>query len=120
MARDSGNAGVPGVADYEVMNIGCGRPISILEVAATMIRVYGLEGKLEPEVNFLFRKGDVRHCFADTSKAQRLLGWKPEVVFEDGLREVVEWARGSESEDAFEDSLDRMAEEGLLVQGIKR
>jgi nucleoside-diphosphate-sugar epimerase len=41
------------------------------------------------------RDGDVRHSQADISKAARLLGYKPIVSFEDGLRTTVEWFRAS-------------------------
>jgi UDP-glucose 4-epimerase len=37
------------------------------------------------------RKGEVRRNYADTSKAERMLGWKAEVGLDDGLRRTVEW-----------------------------
>jgi nucleoside-diphosphate-sugar epimerase len=41
------------------------------------------------------RPGDVRHSCADISKAARLLGYRPLVSFEDGLRLTLEWYRSS-------------------------
>lgn len=37
------------------------------------------------------RPGDARRSYADTSKAARLLGWRPTVPLEEGLRQVVDW-----------------------------
>ena len=38
-----------------------------------------------------FRAGDVRHTLADISKARRLLGYRPDYGFEQGLDEALEW-----------------------------
>ena len=40
---------------------------------------------LKPEVTYRYRKGDIRHCFADISKISAL-GYEPRVKFEDGIR----------------------------------
>jgi len=42
-----------------------------------------------PTVNLPPRPGDARHTLADNSEAQRVLGWRPEVSFEDGLAELI-------------------------------
>jgi len=41
--------------------------------------------QLRPELTSTYRSGDVRHCFADISRAQHLLGYEPQVRLEDGL-----------------------------------
>lgn len=41
------------------------------------------------------RPGDVRHSFADISKAQRLLGYRPAVFFQEGLHSAIEWYKSS-------------------------
>ncbi|MEE8423063.1 MAG: NAD-dependent epimerase/dehydratase family protein [Thermodesulfobacteriota bacterium] len=75
-------------ADYEVYNVGTGTPISVNEVASVLIDYYGK--KVKPEITNKFRKGDIRHCFADISKIKKL-GYKPSVRFEEGVDELVEW-----------------------------
>src|SRR5215204_4019886 len=40
------------------------------------------------------RRGEVRRNYADTSKAQRMLGWKADVGLDEGLRRTVEWFLG--------------------------
>jgi dTDP-L-rhamnose 4-epimerase len=38
-----------------------------------------------------FRAGDIRHCYADISRIQQLLGYQPTVTFEQGVAELVAW-----------------------------
>lgn len=67
------------VGQGEVINIGTGRNYSVLEVA----RLIGGETMfIEP------RQGEARQTLADNTKAQALLGWDPQVSFEDGIAEL--------------------------------
>ncbi len=54
-------------ADHVTLNVGTGRPTSILDLANTVIELYGAD--LNPEIPGTYRKDDIRHCFADASKA---------------------------------------------------
>ncbi len=92
-------------------NIGSGKSISILEIANTLIRLYGK--KLKPEVRNRFRKGDIRHCFADISKIKKELGWSPQTKFDDGMREILGWAADEEAKDGFEQAEKEMKRWGL-------
>jgi nucleoside-diphosphate-sugar epimerase len=67
-------------ADGRAVNVGHGRNISINRVAE-------LIGG--PTVNFPPRPGDAPHTLADNAEAQRTLGWRPEVRFEDGLADLI-------------------------------
>lgn len=67
-------------ASGEVMNVGTGRP-------QTVNRLIELLGG--PVVNIPKRPGEPDCTHADTSKIARLLGWKPEVAFEEGVRRVL-------------------------------
>src|SRR5690606_36030201 len=44
-----------------------------------------------PEITGDYRVGDIRHCFADISKARRILGFQPQVSLESGMQELVAW-----------------------------
>jgi nucleoside-diphosphate-sugar epimerase len=68
------------IADGRAINIGHGRNISINRVA----QLIG-----GPTVNLPARPGDARDTLADNSEARRVLGWRPEVSFEDGLAELI-------------------------------
>ncbi len=98
--------------DYQSLNVGCGNPIGIAEIGWMLARLCGKD--IEPDIQGEFRKGDVRHCFADTSKIQRLLGWLPKVTFEEGLRELVEWSSQIVAEDRFEAATSELRAKGLL------
>jgi dTDP-L-rhamnose 4-epimerase len=76
-------------ADYQLLNVGTGRPISVLQVGELLARELGWAGGFE--ITGTFRAGDIRHCFADISRIQRLVGYTPRNTFEDGVRELVAW-----------------------------
>jgi dTDP-L-rhamnose 4-epimerase len=82
-------------ADYQVMNVGTGRPISVVEVGQALAGELGWTGGFE--ITGQFRAGDIRHCFADISRIQRLLGYQPRVTFETGVRELVAWVGGQQA-----------------------
>jgi len=72
----------------EVMNIGNGKPIRLLELLDMISDLVGRE----LEVIFMEeQKGDVRVTFADISKARKLLGYKPNTRLEEGLEEELKW-----------------------------
>ncbi len=98
-------------ADGEVFNIGTGKPLAIKEVARVLAEFYGVE--IEADIVGKFRKGDVRHCTADIFKARKLLGYEPQVSFDDGMRELIEWSRRAEAEDKFEDAARELNKRGL-------
>ncbi len=74
---------------YEAMNLGSGRPISVLEVCQALLKALG--SPLKPRVMNEFREGDTRHCCADMAKAERLLGFKAKLTFAEGLKELLAW-----------------------------
>ena len=72
-------AGVSG----EVFNVACGTRHSLLAIADAIAAFLGRE---LPRTHTPPRAGDVRHTLADISKAERLLGYRPEVDFAHGIR----------------------------------
>ncbi len=98
-------------ADYEVYNVGTGKPISIIDVAITLIGLYGKN--LKPEVVNKYRSGDIRHCYADISKIRKL-GFEPKVSFKEGMRELVEWGKTQEAVDMTEKAYKELKERGLV------
>jgi dTDP-L-rhamnose 4-epimerase len=81
-------------ADYQVFNVGTGGPVTVLEVVDALMRELGGNGGVE--VTRQWRAGDIRHCFADIRRIQRLLGYSPKVQFADGMRELVRWVSGQQ------------------------
>lgn len=99
-------------ADYEVFNVGTGSPVSILDIARTLIKLYKKD--THPEVASKYRAGDIRHCFADISKIRDKLGFRPKVSLEDGMLELVAWGAKEEAVDGFEDAYGELMKRGLV------
>ena len=99
-------------ADYEVFNVGTGRPTSVLEVCETLAVLY--KSKVEPQVENAYRVGDIRHCYADISKIQRVLGYKPKVSLQRGLGKLVQWGQKAPAKDTFEKAARELAKRGLI------
>ena len=94
-------------------NVGSGTAYTVLEVAEMMAGVLGKD--VPPEVCAKYRVGDIRHCFADISLAQRVLGYRPEVTLEAGLIELAEWLRSQTAEDHVGTASRELAARGLTV-----
>ena len=64
------------------------------------------------------RTFDIRHCFADITRARTCLGFEPVVPFEEGMAELIEWARRDPSMavDLFDQALGELRDKGLLAQ----
>ena len=97
----------------EVINIGCGTPITIRQVAEILARALGKE--VEPVIAHKYRAGDIRHCYADISKARKLLGYQPQVSHEEGFRELAQWLMEQEAEDKAETMLQELSTYGLTA-----
>ena len=79
----------------EVFNIGFGKKTSISELAEKLIALTGRNGKVRP-LYVEESKGDFPDTQADNRKAQKLLGWKPKVSLDEGLKDYVEWYTSKE------------------------
>jgi len=77
--------GAPG----ETYNVGSGIEASIEEIADRVLELTGKPASLKTIVPD--RPGHDRRYLLDASKIERELGWSPEIGFEDGLRDTVEW-----------------------------
>jgi dTDP-glucose 4,6-dehydratase len=73
----------------ETYNVGSGVEASIEEIADRVLELTGKPESLKTIVPD--RPGHDRRYLLDASKIERELGWRPEIGFEDGLRETVEW-----------------------------
>lgn len=95
------------------INIGSGRAVTIEEVARTLADV--LDRDIEPRFEGKYRVGDVRHCFADISRAQELLDYRPQVAFEDGIDELAEWLRLQQATDHGATAAAELSRRGLTL-----
>jgi dTDP-L-rhamnose 4-epimerase len=93
-------------------NIGTGRARTIKGMAETLITLYGRD--ISPEITCKFRQGDIRHCVADIRKAETMLGYSPQIAFEDGMQELIHWSETAESHDKFEEARQELQKRGLV------
>jgi dTDP-L-rhamnose 4-epimerase len=100
-------------ADGEALNVGTGQPMTVVRVAEVLAHALGVN--IPPQIVGRFRKGDVRHCYADSNRIQQLLGWRPEVDFAAGLEELIQWSASVEASDHVDQATKELAERGLLV-----
>jgi dTDP-L-rhamnose 4-epimerase len=102
--------------NYKAINIGTGKPLSIKNLAKILIKLYN-KPNLKPYISNEYRKGDIRHCYADITRAKRLMNFKPTVTMKEGLTELAEWAKtqGWETIDLFENALKELKEKHLTT-----
>ena len=80
---------------YDTFNIGTGKGTSVLE----LIKCF--ENVTENKLNFKIgdrREGDVAECFADVSKANKILNWKSELSIKDSLLSSWNWEKNINNE----------------------
>lgn len=101
-------------ANYEVFNVASGEKRNVLQIAQAIGKVMGK--KIEPIVNGEFRQGDVRHCFADITKIKNKLGYKPTVLFEDGIRELIVWSENQRAVDNVDKATAELEKAGMVIK----
>lgn len=96
----------------EVFNLGTGRKLSIMDVGKAIASELG-----RPTDNFIvnnqYRAGDIRHCYADISKAENLLGFKAKTAFEDGVSELCNWVGSQTATDMVDKATEELKKRGL-------
>jgi len=88
-----------------MVNVGTGRPTSLLKLAALLRRHIAQSEEIEPEIVGRFREGDIRSCYADVRRAQDLLGFSAQVQLENGVKELAAWVSEQSSIDRARDAL---------------
>ncbi len=97
-----------------VFNVGSGQRYTVVQLAEALAKILGKE-RLEPRITGDYRVGDIRHCFADVTRARELLGYEPRVTLEAGMRELAEWLEGQAAEDRVEQARSELMTRGLTV-----
>ena len=100
-------------ADGEIINIGAGQPHTVAEVAHLLATAMGRD--IAPEILNEARAGDIRHCFGDLSKAERLLGFTPEFSLSEKLGELAEWVARQQANDRAQEARRELQARGLVA-----
>ncbi|MBR3673350.1 MAG: GDP-mannose 4,6-dehydratase [Clostridia bacterium] len=73
---------------YEILNLGNSYPIKLIDMINTISKILNKNVKIE---QFPMQLGDVQTTFADITKAKEMIGYLPEVSFEEGIVRFIEW-----------------------------
>nr|MBI1230332.1 NAD-dependent epimerase/dehydratase family protein [Cytophagales bacterium] len=98
----------------EVFNIGSGKAYTVRSLARLLAETMG-KSQILPEITGEYRVGDIRHCFADITKAKTLLGFQPAVSIENGMRELVDWLENQLAVDLVDQAAEELKTRGLTV-----
>ena len=100
-------------ADNKVFNVGNGVATTVLEVAETLMKNYGQQVSISITGNY--RIGDIRHNYADLSKINTELGFKPAINFAEGISRFCNWVSSQQlQQSSYEKSLSEMKQKGLF------
>ena len=99
-------------ANNQVFNVGTGVATDVITVATELSNNYGIQVPITISGNY--RLGDIRHNYADITKAIQLLGFEPKISFKEGLKQFTDWVNTQEvEEDKYQQSIDEMKAKGL-------
>ena len=99
-------------ANNQVFNVGTGVATDVITVATELSNNYGIQVPITISGNY--RLGDIRHNYADITKARQLLGFEPKISFKEGLKQFTDWVNTQEIEDdKYQQSIDEMKAKGL-------
>jgi dTDP-L-rhamnose 4-epimerase len=101
-------------ANGHPINIGSGQVYTVRQIAGRIAAVLGKD-YIEPEITGKYRVGDIRNCFADIARARALLGYQPQVGFDEGLTELADWLASESAEDRVDQAREELDARGLTV-----
>ncbi|MDL2223069.1 NAD-dependent epimerase [Bacteroidales bacterium OttesenSCG-928-M11] len=73
---------------YKLYNIGCSKPVKLLDFIKSLESALGKDAVLEMKA---MQKGDVTQTYADTTRLEKEVGYKPQVQLEQGISRFVDW-----------------------------
>jgi dTDP-L-rhamnose 4-epimerase len=97
----------------QVYNVGSGCDRSVRDVARDLAQAMGRD--IEPEIAGKARTGDIRHCFADGSKAAAELDFRAETDWRAGLAELADWVGRQTADDKVADARRELEARGLVA-----
>lgn len=72
----------------DIFNVGCGRPMQLMDFIGTLEQALGKKAKLHM---LPMQKGDVYQTFADTTKLSSLTGFRPQTTLKEGIGRFAAW-----------------------------
>jgi dTDP-L-rhamnose 4-epimerase len=99
-------------APGRAINVATGRRIRILDLAGRIAAA--LRSDLAPAVTGEYRSGDIRHCFADVSRARELLGFEARTTLDEGLPQLADWVARNVVTERGDAALAELRSRGLV------
>ncbi len=100
-------------ADWENFNVGTGIITTIKDVADVLGK--NINPGIKPEIVNKFRAGDIRHCYADIAKIKGILGFEPDINFERGIKNYLEWVKTQKPTDNIDKAIKELEKKGLTI-----
>ncbi len=98
----------------EVFNIGSGQAVTVIEIGDRLAALMHKKD-IRPVITGKYRSGDIRHCFADITRARSLLGYSPTVSLEEGLGDLCQWLSNQYAEDHLDRAHAELSAKGLAL-----
>lgn len=76
--------------DFEIINIGNSHPLTLNQLLRVLEKAVGATAIVKKRPS---HKASVEQTHASTAKAKRVLGWKPLMPIEEGVKRFVSWVR---------------------------
>jgi dTDP-L-rhamnose 4-epimerase len=96
-----------------VFNIGSGQASSVREIARRLAETLGVD--IAPQITGAYRRGDIRHCYADITRARAVLDYAPRVDLATGLAQLAKWLSGQSALDRVEEAGEELRRRGLAL-----
>jgi dTDP-L-rhamnose 4-epimerase len=100
-------------ADFQILNAGGGRAVTVEEFAKIAISAFDRD--LQPSIPGEFRVGDTRHTVSDITR-MRALGWEPTVPVEDNIAQYRDWLESVRDTVQYNDEAERVMREANVVR----
>jgi len=108
-------AGKSDISEAKIYNVGTGVPTKVIDVANFLKKL--LNSNSTVTINGAFRKGDIRHNYADITKIKSELNFQPTISFLEGITRFTDWVKDIDlNESKYLDSLEEMKSKGLYKE----
>lgn len=99
-------------ANNQIFNVGTGVATNVISVTKELMNNYDIQVPVIVSGNY--RLGDIRHNYADLTKARTLLAFEPQVTFSTGIKRFTDWVNHQNiQEDKYAQSILEMKKRGL-------